>query len=164
MQVILMSGISGSGKNTYIVKRFGEKIGPTTPLNAVVCSADDYFEKTGSYVFDPSKLGEAHGECLRKFVDYCAESFNGGPNGWEMPENLVVNNTNLTTEELAPYVAIAAAYGHKVEIVTLHCDPKVAAERSLHVQDIKALNAMQDRLNNRVIPKFWNVQRTFIYQ
>jgi predicted kinase len=158
MQVILMSGISGAGKDTYIRERFGiscERI-------AIVCSADDFFQKTGSYIFEPSKLGEAHGECLRKYIDECHLAYE--EQDWRSPEYLVVNNTNLTAEELAPYVAIANAYGHKVEIVTLHCDPKIAAERSLHVRDINILTAMQDKLNNRILPKYWNVLRTFIYQ
>lgn len=54
MKIVIMSGISGSGKNTYIKNRFGSS------GNVVVCSADDFFETATGYQFDMSKLSDAH--------------------------------------------------------------------------------------------------------
>jgi len=150
MQVILMSGISGSGKNTYIKSRFG---GDDV---VKVFSADDYFERDGDYNFDPSQLPFAHGQCLRNFINTVAIAPNGAA-GPMTTDVVVVNNTNLTTEELSPYVAIASAYGHPIELVTIHCPPHIAAARSLHVNSFPICKSMHDRLMARKLPPFWKL-------
>ncbi len=151
MNVILMSGISGAGKDTYLKQRFTRE--------AKVVSADDYFMRDGVYTFSPSQLPAAHGKCLRDFNEVISMpvSFHD-----VLPHDLVVNNTNLTTEELAPYVALAAAYSFKVELVTIHVEPHIAAARSLHVNAINVLKGMHDRLMARKLPPFWAVKQTDI--
>ena len=165
MNVILLSGISGSGKNTYINRRFRNStpvgVSGVAPINGIVCSADDFFEKTGSYVFDPKMLGDAHGECLRKFIDEASFAYEENQS-WKVPENLIVNNTNTTIEELAPYVSIASAYKHPIEIVTIMCPPHIAAARSLHINSLDVLKSMHDRLMSRKIPRFWRVKQTTV--
>lgn len=153
MNVILMSGISGAGKDTYIKNRFGDH-------DPIICSADTFFEKDGSYVFNPSLLPQAHGECLRKFIQNCELAYADEHKYDNENRNLVVNNTNLSSEELAPYVAIAQAYGHPIELVTVHCQPHIAAARSLHVNAPQILRNMHDRLMARKLPPFWNLKRT----
>ena len=146
MNIILMSGISGAGKDTYIRGRF---------KNPIICSADAFFETDEGYSFNPSQLPAAHGACLRKFIE-------ASQLAWDLnsDEHLIVNNTNLSSEELAPYVAIASAYMHPIELVTVHCQPHIAAARSLHVNAIQVLRNMHDRLMARKLPPFWNMLRT----
>lgn len=155
MNVILMSGISGAGKDTYIKQRF-QQTSKDVDLVAQVVSADDYFMRDGVYTFSPSQLPAAHGKCLRDFVEVVSTplSFHD-----TLPRNLVVNNTNLTTEELAPYVALASAYGYPIELVTIHVEPHIAAARSLHVNAIHVLKSMHDRLMARKLPPFWSVKQ-----
>ena len=155
MNVILMSGISGAGKDTYIKDRFSDM-----SVLSIICSADTFFEKDGSYVFNPSLLPQAHGECLRKFILNCETAYADEHKYDNENRNLIVNNTNLSSDELAPYVAIAAAYGHPIELVTIHCQPHIAAARSLHVNAIQVLRNMHDRLMARKLPPFWNLKRT----
>ena len=145
MNVILMSGISGAGKDTYIKQRFHEQ-------EPIVCSADHYFNKAEGYVFNPSLLPQAHAACLKKFIEHAMTVRD--------PGYLIVNNTNLSSEELAPYVAIAQAYEHPIELVTVHCQPHIAAARSLHVNAPQILRNMHDRLMARKLPPFWNLKRT----
>jgi predicted kinase len=45
---------------------------------------------------------------------------------------IVVDNTNCTIAEIAPYVALAQAYGAEVEIVRINIDPEIAHERNTH--------------------------------
>lgn len=145
MKVVLLSGISGAGKDTYIKHRFGND-------DVVkVFSADDYFMSAEGYKFDPSHLPFAHGQCLRNFINTVAHA---GPMTTDV---VVVNNTNLTTEELAPYVAIASAYEHSIELVTIHCPPHIAAARSLHVNNPSIIKGMHDRLAARKLPPFWKL-------
>ncbi len=59
MKAIILSGISGAGKSTYIDERY-----PTAPM----CSADTYFTTDGVYKFDATRLGEVHAQCLRWFI------------------------------------------------------------------------------------------------
>lgn len=139
IKVIILSGIPGSGKSTYAAAS-GER--------TVVCSADHYFEKSGSYRFDPSKLGEAHAECLRRFVDTLSAG---------TADTLIVDNTNTTALELAPYVAVCAAFGVVPRLVTVECDPEVAYQRNQHGVPLAGIQAAARRLRERQLPPFWNV-------
>ena len=117
MRVVILSGIPGSGKTTYANNLRG---------HVVKCSADDFFYRNGSYHFDPSQLGRAHGECLKKFAGNLAK-----PDSVK-PDFLVVDNTNTTTLELAPYVSLAMAYGKFPELVTFLVNYKLGAKRNKH--------------------------------
>lgn len=159
MNVILMSGISGAGKDTWLSARFDMEAlaDESNRPDAVIVSADDYFMRDGVYTFSPSLLPAAHGKCLRDFVEVVSTPacFHDS-----LPKHLVVNNTNLSTEELAPYVALASAYGFPIELVTIHVEPHIAAARSLHVNAINVLKSMHDRLMARKLPPFWSVKQT----
>lgn len=134
-----MSGTSGSGKNTYIKKHYP---------NAQVVSADDYFEVDGRYTFNHSKLGKAHAECLKKYIKLLSVPPSYG-------DIVVVNNTNTSALEIAPYVSIAAAFEVTVELITLLKDPKICAERNVHNVPLASVEKMAAAIKNRQLPKMW---------
>lgn len=157
MKVKILCGISGSGKSTYVSKHFP---------NAVVCSADHYFIRQGTYSFNSNRLGEAHAECLRKYVqelqmialeldskglrlNFCEEKI------------VVVDNTNTSIAEVAPYVALANAYGHDCEVIILQEDPVVAHKRNQHAVPLKSVMGQFDRLRSleNSIPRHWKVKK-----
>lgn len=111
MKVIILRGISGSGKSTWV---------KNNAANATVVSADNFFvQPDGSYVFDETKLQEAHRTCYAEFLA-----------ALERKDDLVVvDNTNVTAWEMSPYIALAEVKGYTVEILTLHVDPEVAIAR-----------------------------------
>lgn len=149
MRVVIMSGIPGSGKDTYISDRFnlGEKL--SHKPRARVYSADDFFiDHKGLYKFNPSKLGDAHGQCLRDFI---ADVSAGDDDAI-----VVVNNTNTTAIEIAPYYAVAQAFGAQVQLVTLLAPPDVCAARNIHGVPLAACVAMDKRLRSRELPPFWS--------
>lgn len=149
MRVIICSGIPGSGKNTWIAKNHPE---------AKVVSADDYFYlDDGSYQFDAAKLPAAHGLCIRKFIDQVTFGDN------LFGEVCIVNNCNLTSEEIAPYYAIAKAYGFEVELVTLVCSAKTGAERNSHGVTFSACEKMVCTLSYRQYPSFWEMKCSIIH-
>lgn len=138
MSVIILRGIPGSGKSTLARGLAHDGV--------VVVSADDYFVGSdGSYKFDPKKLPAAHGDCLRRFVTHLDANHRG----------VVVDNTNTTAVEVAPYAALALAYGRDLRIITVVCDPVIAAARNIHGVSLDAVKAMHNRLMCAEFPPWW---------
>lgn len=139
--VIVMQGISGSGKSTWIQNSLPE---------ALVVSADHFFMVPEGYVFDPAKLPLAHADCLRKFA-VCVQDSMGDP------RPIVVDNTNTSIAEMAPYCALALAYGHQLKVVSVLCNPFQAAKRTAHGTPLKAVLAQHRRLLRTLdeMPPWW---------
>lgn len=132
--VIVMRGIPGSGKST-LVKRLVEAC-PT----ARVVSADHFFMQDGVYVFDPSKLSQAHAACRRAFLHQMVrEPFNRGV--------VIVDNTNTHAWEIELYVGVALAYDVPVRILRLDVSAEVAAMRNIHGVPPGVVRAMAERMN-----------------
>lgn len=56
-QLILIRGLPGSGKTT---------MAKTLYPDHVLCEADQFFETDKGYIFDGSKIKEAHAYCFNK--------------------------------------------------------------------------------------------------
>jgi predicted kinase len=98
-EVVILRGIPGSGKSTRAEEAYS---------GHEVCSADDYFRNFyGVYKFDARALPAAHRACLLKFEALLIA-------GTE--HIIVVDNTNLTAAEIAPYYALAEAHGYDPRI------------------------------------------------
>lgn len=143
-KVYILVGLPGSGKSHYT---------STTWPHAMVVSADDYFLKDGQYCFDPLRLGEAHQECFRKFMD--AVQFVG-------EETIVVDNTNLHIGEIAPYVLAAQAFGYDTTVVLMRCDAKTAYERNTHGVSIEGFLHMIVKLEKLELLPWWNVNQVYV--
>lgn len=161
MQVKIISGVSGAGKSSWIKAQAWYD-------NASVHSADDFFMQDGVYRFDASKLGEAHGSCLRSFIHGCRAGWRYQEAGMmdrvpELPIE-VVDNTNLSSEEIAPYYSVAQAYGYEVTLVTLRVPSELAVSRNQHGVDLHTIKNMEKRLSERRIPFFWKLkQETYLW-
>lgn len=84
---IIIRGLPGSGKTTWANKQFSDK------TKFLICSADKFFEKDGTYLFDTNKIKDAHLWCLSEAKR--AKSLGLIP---------VIDNTNTMTWESAKYV------------------------------------------------------------
>jgi len=142
MKVIIMQGASGSGKSTYVKNNH---------LKALLCSADHFFIDDGEYKFDPELLGAAHKTCMYKFIQACQSE----------EQVIVVDNTNTTRVELAPYVSVATAFGAEGEIIRCEAPADVCASRSTHGVSAKACEAMVKRIQDPM--PFWDVTLTKIW-
>jgi hypothetical protein len=67
----------------------------------------------------------------------------------------MVDNTNITATEIAPYMLGAAAFGATAEIVTLWCDPIVALQRGVHSVPNQIVMAMYGKLLSEPLPTYW---------
>lgn len=99
MKLVIMRGVSGSGKSTK-ARELTEK-----DSDSIICSADDFFMKSGRYCFEAKDLGRAHAWCLGKVAA-----------AMEIGVRLIVlDNTNTQRWEYQPYLTLAAAEGYEVE-------------------------------------------------
>lgn len=137
--ISILRGISGAGKSTWAEAARREN-------GALVLSADKFFVgQDGVYRFDASLLAEAHGQCLRQYIESM-----GRP-------HIIVDNTNLTIAEVAPYIAAALAYRRQVEVLDFHVDVALAIERNVHGVGRAALVRMQANFDasRNDWPRWW---------
>ena len=146
MDIIILSGIPGSGKTTWRQRHY-----PTVSGKVSVVSANAYFERDGEFRFNPALLDEAHGSCFRQYLRILASGQDG---------ICIVDNTNTTAWEISPYVLAASAFGkHKVRVVTFMCEnygeAKDCARRNIHGAPMGVVLAQHSKLIERVLPPWW---------
>jgi predicted kinase len=139
--VHILSGLPGSGKSTW-ARNFSSQL-------ITIVSADHYFERTGKYEFDPKLLGAAHSFCMKMFVGAVA-LYNH--------DVVIVDNTNTTALEMAPYVSVARAFDYNVEIHRFHVDPEISFKRNTHSVPMASIQNMKRNLDNLEIPPYWKVE------
>lgn len=144
IDVTVLMGVSGAGKNHFIENNM--------PKPSLVVSADDFFMKDGVYKFDRELLSKAHADCFRKLVAFLREN-----EGLATMGTVVVNNTNSSIVELAPYMAAAGAFGADASILYLRIDPNVAVTRSTHGVNVSTVLRMAENLDMtmRNMPSWW---------
>ena len=101
--MLIMRGWPGSGKSFLAkqIQTYNEKCF----IKTEIFSTDNYWMlKDGTYRFDATKLGVAHGWNQTK-VDEALSRY-----GFAVPDCIIIDNTNLTFKELIPYLDIAKSY------------------------------------------------------
>lgn len=148
VKTIILQGIPGSGKSTYIEKVLSEKY-----QHYLVVSADHFWLKNGTYKFDVSRLGEAHMECRRRFLS--AHNDASKFPKWNV-EVIIVDNTNTTLLEMAYYHDLGSLHG-PVEIHRIKA-PIEAGDRNVHNVPRSSIINMATRIQNCEIPRYWNAK------
>jgi predicted kinase len=140
--VFILRGIPGAGKSRLTKKLLKNR------KDSVVVSADDYFMGAdGKYRFIPSELGNAHHCCLFSFIEWVERR----------KRTVIVDNTNTTVAEVAPYAALALAHDYKVQIITIKANAREAARRNVHGVPVETVLRMAKRLKEETprLPAWW---------
>lgn len=127
--VIIMQGISGSGKST-IAKMIASQCS-----NSQIVSADHFFFDQNEYKFDPNKLGAAHAACLSSFKKFVKD-------GWDV---IIVDNTNILQTEAQIYIDIAQANGYDIQVVSVS-----STFKNVHDVPEKVIEKQKSRLQRLV--------------
>jgi predicted kinase len=116
--MLILRGVSGSGKSTY-----AKKIQSETP-GSIIVSADDYFAQLGR--FDGSKLSAAHTQCLNNAIKAMTEN----------APLVIIDNTNTQKWEYQKYIDAANKYGYSVQQKMIGGlskeDVELYSERNIH--------------------------------
>jgi len=131
-------GLPGSGKSTLARQVKG----------AMVIESDDYWYVDGEYVYDIERAGEVHSLNIVRWIDLCRTGFH----------NIACANTNITIAEIAPYVAIAAAYGYEVDIVRVQVSLATSKSRNTHDVPEEILEKMYNLFLHVEYPSWWNIR------
>lgn len=125
--VIILRGVSGAGKSTYIKENFAD---------ATVVSADKYFMKEGKYCWDASKHDAAHGQCRAMFKQALVKA----------KPLVVVDNTNTKLSEFKSYLSVAEDFGYTVQVVRLDVPVDTLYGRNVHGVPDATVKDMYDRM------------------
>lgn len=156
MKVVILRGGSGAGKSTWIRKNIPSE-------DSAIFSTDSFFiEGDGTYNFDITKLSEYHAQCLAGFINICSGEVSHLSREGRLVGTVVVDNTNTSIAEFAPYAAVALAYGHDLRIVTFVYDPVAAYRRNKHGTPLDACMRQHARLTSDtdLIPAWWKHEYT----
>jgi tRNA uridine 5-carbamoylmethylation protein Kti12 len=115
-KMVILRGVSGSGKSTVAKDLASQAM--TVGGKVVICSADDYFIRLGSYKFDPRLLPEAHAWCRGKAIGALEAEV----------DLVIIDNTNLCKWEFEPYEKMAADYSAECQVIVVGEFTKEAIE------------------------------------
>jgi predicted kinase len=97
----LIRGLPGSGKSTLagiMIDAWGGK--------TLHYEADQYFKRTGEYLYDGSKIGHAHSWCQALTLQSLTDGM-----------DVIVSNTFVTLKEMEPYIQMARDCGTTLNVI-----------------------------------------------
>ena len=130
-KVVILRGLPGSGKS-YLASHCGV-------TDAVVCSSDNYFNKTGTYQFDRKRIVEAHAHCCQQFVQAISDA----------RELVFIDNTNSMRWEYRVYTHLCQLLGLGCQVVEIpHPNLNIVSSylsRNVHNLTLSAVKDYTDR-------------------
>ena len=129
-ELILVRGVSGSGKSTYVKKNF-----PTYKH----FEADMYhYDKNGVYVWKPENLAIAHKWCQDQVRQALTDGY-----------NVVVSNTSTTRKEVQTYVDIVNDLGLVIDCRVIRMTTRF---QNVHNVPDEKVAQMQQKLKDNPWP------------
>lgn len=158
MKIIILRGVPGSGKS-HFTKDFDEETTTVVSADFLFQNRADMLGVTYTEAFNPADLPKAHAQCLRRFTEEVIRLDDAPLSGEDFEADqkkvVVVDNTNITAVEMAPYVALAQAYGCSVEIHRFDIDTLTASYRNTHGVSGAVVGRMNSSLRAEKLPPWW---------
>ncbi len=156
MLCIILQGLPGSGKSTFI-----EEYTKTGLIQQVeVCSADDYHMIEGKYWWKRENAGAAHAACFEKFELVTRKHLASTTphyseyGGFVDPADAVfVDNTNINLWAMYSYIALANLRDYAIEVHTFDCSVETSLERNVHNVPFDTIYGMERDMEPP--PSFW---------
>jgi predicted kinase len=101
-ELYLLRGLPGSGKSTFAKALVCDDF--------LICEADKYFLTDGEYMFDGSKLRDAHEFCRNRVETYMKDSLLND----QFYRRIAVSNTFTQEWEMETYFELAKKYDYRV--------------------------------------------------
>lgn len=143
VDVIVLRALPGAGKS-FLVDALRARSERARGIS--VCSADAFWTKTRP--FDPQRLPEAHADCLKGFTQWIVS-----PPFFDKT-TIVVDNTNTTLHEAAPYMAVANAFKRTAALVQIDAPYELAYSRQTHGCPLKTFIHMAKNMD-AAPPPWW---------
>jgi predicted kinase len=128
-KLVIMRGLPGSGKSTYVRTNFSD---------AVICSADNFFMCDGQFVYEASRVGEAHEQCKLRALEALSSN----------EALVIIDNTNSRYWEYEFYLALARVFGYDSVVIDLFdgglTDEELVA-RNIHGVPLVHIQRMRER-------------------
>lgn len=154
--VLILRGLPGAGKSTYARKRADQFLAEHNLTGLVsICNADQY---PGLYnadmEIDFSKMSDAHDWCFATFCEACEFAYASN-------HLIIVDNTNTTLSEMAPYRMVARR--HKLDVKFVHVESRLVAEdlaaRTIHNVPARNIATMRERWET--LPTYWEEEHIY---
>lgn len=152
LTTVIMIGPSGCGKSRKAERLREDCRAHGVPV-ADIFSADRLFTDSisGEYRFDASRLGEAHDRCFNDYR-FFASAF---PNGMA-----IVDNTNLTREEIAPYLMLGRQWGKVILAVWGGgVSESELAARNVHKVPLATIQRQLELWSLLTFPAYWTCDK-----
>ena len=140
VKCIIVSGVPGSGKTYYAETISGKH----DPAHVGIASADSFVDYSKEV---RPQLPRAHQECFLTALALLEDK----------TPLVIIDNTNLSGIEIAPYYLMAEAHGYEVEVLRISCPPEVAFERQQHGVPADIFDKMVLAFNKRDVAPWWTV-------
>lgn len=137
--VLILSGIPGSGKTHLTRKIRGEYI------DMCHVSADHHVDYT--LRINHGTFAKAHDACRRDYLTAIMI---------KKPQLIVVDNTNLSAWEIAPYYLFAETMGYNAHILRIQTPFEVCLERQAHAVPEKTMQRMRKNFERRDVLPWWS--------
>lgn len=155
VRMLIMRGLPASGK-TYTALSIAYYA--DDHCQVVRVSADEFFyNEDEEYHFNPALLPQAHGDCFKKAVTWASDD----PTLPTRSRLIIVDNTNISSWEISPYMAIAQAYNIPCSILTIDCGSELRLRRNSErspdrkVPEVVLAN-MAMRFFEEKLPPWWD--------
>lgn len=142
-KVLILSGLPGAGKTHFAQAQsltWASGVGRVT-----VVSADDYFQ---ARAYDRKLLDKAHRMCFWNFMAALRTAV----------PLVIVDNTNLTAAEIAPYYLAGETWGYDVTVLRVQCPPVEAYARKTHDVSEMTFARMCAQWGSRDVLDRWKVE------